>query len=311
MTKQYYKIKPIFLEKIWGGKNLENIYEYQPKEYNLGEVWVFSAHEKGDTPIIINDKEEVMLADFLLDNYEQFGLKPNTLPIIQLRLVDAANDLSVQLHPDGNMANKYGETNGKTETWFFIKCSDDSSLLMDCDREVAEQFKLDGEVEKLIEHSYKCQTKEGDIYHIEAGTVHALGGGNFVLEVSEPSNTTYRVYDYNRLDINGNPRELHVEKSKEAIKPNVSKMDIKTKCTTVGNTLINKTEFVDVYTCEEIRINGNYLLSTTEIYKVIYIKETYNLTINGTEVNGGEAYLIPINTDIQFEGKGEVIVAYE
>lgn len=310
MNNTFFKIEPIFLEKIWGGNNLESMYNYKQQIENLGEVWLFSAIKEGDLLVNTGNKK-IMLSQFFYENSVALGVEENYLPLIQLRLVDCNADLSLQLHPDDKLAQQAGSINGKDETWLVLKSGHDSKLIMGCDQSQAIDFKQGGSVDDLFKSAHSYRTSYHDIFHIESGLLHALGANNFVLEISQPSNTTYRVYDYKRKDVNGNERELHLDQSREAIKPELKASNIKTNTDFSNGLQTKKTIIEGRYSFEQLEITSKATINSEEKYKVIFIESSEAMTFNCQTVNNGDSFVMFANSKVEIVGNGKVVVAYE
>ena len=218
------KFQPIFKDKIWGGQKIKSILhkDFSPLP-NCGESWEVSGIE-GDISVVangflaendLNELIEIYMYDLVGDNiYYKFGLG---FPLL-IKFIDAAEDLSVQVHPDDELAmKKYGQ-NGKTELWHVLDADPGAGLYVGfkqgVTREKYEKAVSEGNVDQLLEF---YSVKQGDTFFIPAGTVHAIGKGVLLAEIQESSDITYRIFDWNRKDENGNSRELHTEEALEAI----------------------------------------------------------------------------------------------
>ena len=219
-----FLFKPIFKEKIWGGRRFETVLGKDTGQMeHCGESWELSGLI-GDESVIangflaennLNEVLEIYLTDMVGEkNYEKYGLG---FPLL-IKFIDAHDNLSVQVHPDDELAKqKYGQ-NGKTEMWYVVDDEEGAGLYVGFQRPVSapEYLKAvaDGTLQDLM-HFYPV--KPGDTFMIPAGTVHAIGKGVLVAEIQQPSDVTFRIYDWNRVDEDGNPRELHTEEALEAI----------------------------------------------------------------------------------------------
>lgn len=213
------KFKPLLHEKVWGGEHIKNIYRHdEPKMERVGESWdVVALSEENDSEVIngffaentLSELVEVYMGNLVGDRvYEKYG---NEFPMI-VKVIDAADRLSVQVHPDDQMAERKGETGGKEEMWYVLDAEPGASLLLGFTQEVTpEQLRLmseNGTVESVLK---RFDVKKGDVFHIPTGVVHAIGKGCLILEVQQASDVTYRMYDY------GRGRELHLDDALEAI----------------------------------------------------------------------------------------------
>ncbi|MDC9723344.1 MAG: mannose-6-phosphate isomerase [Urechidicola sp.] len=217
------KFKPILKEKIWGGEKLNRLLNKQSDKKNIGESWEISDVDN-DISIVSNGA----LAGFSLQEliskfkgelvgekvYQQFGEK---FPLL-IKFIDAKTALSIQLHPDDALAKKRHNSFGKTEMWYVMQADENANLIVG--------FKNDVSSEEYLQH-LKNKTlldilnvdivKNGDVYFIPTGRVHAIGAGVFLAEIQQTSDITYRIYDWDRVDAEGNERDLHTDEAIDAI----------------------------------------------------------------------------------------------
>ena len=210
------KLSPTIKDYIWGGTRLSREFEMVSFTDRQAEAWVLSCHGDGECTIENTDFKGRTLSDVLsnegkgylgsnCDKYENF-------PIL-IKLIDAKDNLSVQVHPDDEYALRVEGEYGKTEAWYIMDCDDDAEIIYGFKSDITkEEFRKSIEENTLIDYVNRVKVKKGDIFFIQAGTLHAICKGILLAEVQQNSNTTYRVYDYGRLQ-NGKPRELHVEKA--------------------------------------------------------------------------------------------------
>ncbi len=196
-----YKLKPILKQRLWGGNTLPKICGI-PNNEKIGEAWIMSCI--GADNSLISDT--VTLLDLFKQNPDIVakGYKGN-FPLL-IKLIDAQDDLSIQVHP-----------NSKTEFWHILN-KNHSHLYMgfnqNTDKSTVEAAIKSGQITNLLNH---IEVQEGDSYLIEPGTIHAIGKGTFLIEIQQSADVTYRLYDFNRVDVDGKPRELHVNEALECI----------------------------------------------------------------------------------------------
>ena len=210
-------------EMIWGGKYFKNVLNLTDEDKDYGEYWTISGYK--DFPSIIkNGKYQGITLDELYKNHHELfaNSTASEFPIL-VKMIATSADLSVQVHPDDEYAKKDNDL-GKTESWLIIN-SDNGKIVYghnQIDKEALEKMAKSGDFSFLKYHD----VKRGQFVPVPAGTIHALGKGLVLLEVQQSSNLTYRLYDYNRKDKNGNLRELHLDKSLDVIKvPNDATID--------------------------------------------------------------------------------------
>lgn len=207
------------LEKIWGGQRLKSEFAYQIEGENIGEYWAISAMESYPSIVTNGKLKGENLKDIYKNHRELFGNLPEKEFPLLVKIIDAKDDLSIQVHPDDQMAEKIENSLGKSECWYILN-ENESSIIYGIKAKNKEQaIKLIDE-EKWEELLKEVKVKKDDFFYVPAGTVHAIKKGCLILEIQQASDLTYRLYDYDRIDKNGKKRELHLEKSKEAIKIN-------------------------------------------------------------------------------------------
>ena len=220
MSRLYpLKFKPIFKDKIWGGDKIRSVMglDYSPLQ-NCGEAWMLSGVE-GNPSIVtngylagneLNELLEVYMYDLVGDEiYENFG---NEFPVL-IKLIDANDWLSIQVHPDDELAAIRRIGRGKTEMWYVLGADENAQLISGFNQKLNQQTYLKHlEGKTLTDVMNYEKVSPGDVYFIPAGRVHALGPGVMLAEIQETSDTTYRIYDWDRTDDEGKSRELHLSR---------------------------------------------------------------------------------------------------
>ncbi len=211
------KLQPALKDYLWGGQKLKTDFGLQSNMDIVAEGWMLSCHKDGENTVLNGEHagktlSEVLQAEgnaLLGTNAEKFDRFP-----ILIKLIDAKKDLSVQVHPDNEYALRVEGEYGKTECWYILDCEEGAELIYGFKREISkEEFRKRIEENTFLEVVNKVKVHKGDLFFIEAGTLHAIGGGILLAEIQQNSNTTYRVYDYGRVGADGKPRPLHVEKA--------------------------------------------------------------------------------------------------
>jgi mannose-6-phosphate isomerase len=218
------KFKPIFKDKIWGGQKVRTLYGYDfAPSPNCGEVWVLSGYQDNISVVEngflegndLNELIEVYMGDLLGDRvFEKFG---EEFPLL-IKLIDSNDWLSIQVHPGDELAQKRHNANGKTEMWYALDADKGAELISGFNRKVTKEEYLkhlnDNSLKEILNFE-KAET--GDVFFIPAGRVHALGPGLVVAEIQQTSDLTYRIYDFGRVDSEGNSRQLHNDLAIDAI----------------------------------------------------------------------------------------------
>lgn len=213
----------IYHSKIWGGRYIAKLKGIEPVSDSIGESWELSGlpgnvsviKDGTDPGLTLNDLVEKMGPELLgRRNFERFG---HNFPLL-IKFIDAQADLSVQVHPDNKMAAEEGLPHGKTELWYVVSSKPGAQIangfLNPVDPADYRDLLKSGRIEDSLRY---IETKPDMAFFIPAGRVHAIGGGNLICEIQQSSDTTYRLYDYNRRDADGNLRELHTEKAFRAL----------------------------------------------------------------------------------------------
>lgn len=217
------KFSPNLKDKIWGGKRLKQLFGKNDTTGKLGESWELSGVD-GDESVVANgflagnnitELIEVYMGELVGDRvYDEYGL---TFPLL-FKLIDANEKLSIQVHPDDEVAEERHQSFGKTEMWYVVDSEPGGELIIgfakDCDRDTYLDALENNQVEDLLQH---VPVKQGDVFFIPAGVVHAIGKAVVIAEIQQSSDITYRIYDYNRVDDHGNERELHTEQALDVI----------------------------------------------------------------------------------------------
>lgn len=223
-----YPIKfiPRLKEKVWGGKELVQAGKRVAAKQNpdkIGESWEVSGVE-GDESVVVggflkgnnlSELTEVYMGELVGDKvYEKYGLE---FPVL-LKFIDACDTLSVQVHPTGQEAKERHNARGKTEVWYIVDAEPDGAIYLGFNKEVTkEEYLTAVESDKIEGLLQKMSVCKGDTFFIPAGTIHSIGKGVMIAEIEETSDITYRIYDWGRVDKEGNPRELHTEFAAQSI----------------------------------------------------------------------------------------------
>ena len=216
-----------FSEKIWGGLKLKTEYGYSIPSDKTGEYWAISGMEGASSVIKNGDFKGESLRNIYTNNRNLFGNSEEKEFPLLVKIIDAADDLSIQVHPDDEMGARLENSKGKTECWYILN-ENPASIIFDLKVDSKEAAIKLIDQRKWDELLKEVPTKKGDFFFVRAGTVHAIKKDSLILEIQQASDITYRLYDYDRKDSDGNLRDLHLEKSKEAIKINKEEDQIQT-----------------------------------------------------------------------------------
>lgn len=214
------KLLPSGKDYLWGGTRLREEYDKKIDMTPLAETWECSVHPDGPSIVMNGEYRGQTLAEVLEKNPQFLGTKVGDvkeLPVL-VKFIDAKQNLSVQVHPDDVYARNHENQNGKTEMWYVLDAKEDANLICGFTHPVTKSLlAMEIEAGTLDKHLRKVKVEKGDVLYVPAGTVHGIGAGTLIAEIQESSNVTYRVYDYNRKDKNGEKRELHFDKAMEVM----------------------------------------------------------------------------------------------
>lgn len=211
--KKILHLEPVLHEKIWGGTELRDQFGYAIPSDHTGECWAISGHPNGDCRVTNPEFGGQTLGQLFRTRRELFGNIPGDVFPLLVKIIDARQDLSIQVHPDDAYAKVHENGSlGKTECWYVLDSKPGTTVIIGHNagtREEMRQMVAEGKWNQLLRQVPLCR---GDFFQINPGCLHALKGGSLILETQQSSDVTYRFYDYDRLE-NGKKRELHIEKS--------------------------------------------------------------------------------------------------
>lgn len=289
-------LEPIFKEMIWGGNLLAKEFGYKIPTQKTGECWAISAHPNGDCTVKTNKYKGMKLSELWNSHRELFGnIQGDEFPLL-VKIIDAKDDLSIQVHPDDEYAKKYENGSlGKTECWYILDCDNDAELVLGHNaknKTELEEMVRGGRWEELIRIK---KIKKGDFFQINPGTVHAIKGGTLILETQQNSDITYRLYDYERL-LDGKLRELHLDKSIDVVEcPHVD--IVASKKRTKGENYHNEELYqCGYYKINKICINGRKEYVHADPFTIISVIEGHGL-IEGIKIKKGDHFIIPATCD--------------
>lgn len=221
-------LSPVGRDYLWGGTRLKDEYGKKLDLTPLAETWECSTHPLGECTIVGGRYQGRTLSRHLKRHPKILGrhvkAPKGQIPIL-IKFIDAKENLSIQVHPDDKYAKSHeNESLGKTEMWYVVNASKDASLVHGFKQKITKEQVLksieDGTIEKYMN---RVRVKKNDLFFVPPGTIHGIGAGSLILEIQESSDLTYRVYDYNRVDKNGNKRELHIKKAMDVMNFNATK----------------------------------------------------------------------------------------
>ncbi len=312
------QFEPILKERIWGGTKLKTFLNKPITSNITGESWEISTVEndvsivvngslKGKSLIeLINEFPEAVLGTKV---YAQFGKQ---FPLL-FKYIDAREDLSIQLHPNDELAKKRHNSFGKTEMWYVMQADTDARLIVGFkEKSSPEEYIKNLNNKTLLTILDTKKVKQGDVFMLDTGTIHAIGAGIVIAEIQQTSDITYRVYDFDRIDANGKTRELHIDLALEAL--NYEKIQAQrfySKTENIANEIVN----CNYFTTNFIQLDGNIEIHKNQTSFTVYmcVECDFKLTFDNESYSykKGDTVLIPaaIN-DFQLSGKASILEIY-
>ena len=312
------QFEPILKERIWGGTKLKT-YLNKPITSNItGESWEISTVENDVSVVsngvlkgkslneLINEFPEAVLGTKV---YAQFGKQ---FPLL-FKYLDAREDLSIQLHPNDELAKKRHNSFGKTEMWYVMQADTDARLIVGFREKSSPSAYIKNLNNKTLLNILDTkEVKQGDVFMLDTGTIHAIGAGIVIAEIQQTSDITYRVYDFDRVDANGNQRELHIDLALEAL--NYEKIEAQRFYSKIKNTS-NEIVNCKYFTTNIIPLDGNIETHKNQTSFAVYmcVDGEFQLMIDGDNYTyqRGDTVLIPAAmTDFQLSGKASILEIY-
>lgn len=310
--------EPLFLqsvmqEKIWGGTHLRDVFDYDIPSDHVGEYWAISAHPNG-VSTVKNGRYAGQTLDVLYaEHRELFGNRQEPVFPLLIKILDANDWLSVQVHPDDAYGLEHEGELGKTECWYIIAAEPGAEIIYGHNAKSKEELRQQIESKDWENLLTKVPVKAGDFFYVPSGTMHAIGAGIMVLETQQSSDTTYRVYDFDRKDDQGNLRELHLEKSIDVLNIGepANSRPVTTKVDDLKSTLLVASDFFAVYKWE---ISGKADFEKTADYSLFSVLDGQgSLKVDGQDydIAKGSHFILP--SDVQaweIKGNLELIVSH-
>lgn len=301
------KFKTIFKDKIWGGQKIKTVLgkDFSPLP-NCGETWELSGVQGNISEVSNGELKGKRLTDLIIESgdallgkriHQKFG---NEFPLL-IKFIDADQDLSIQVHPDDMLAKKRHNSFGKTEMWYIMQADEGATLIsgfnQELDRETYQKVFDEG---KLTEVLNREQVNAGDVFFLPAGRVHTIGAGLLLAEIQQTSDVTYRIYDFDRVDDQGNKRELHVKEMLDAI--DYKKYDEYKSLYTDKSDRVVELVFCPYFTTNKLLLTNDFTVDHTDLdcFK-IYICLEGNARINcgasSETISKGEVVLVPADIE--------------
>lgn len=310
-------MEPIYKDYIWGGNKLKTKLNKNTPYDKTAESWEISANKNGNCQILNEEYNNKTLYDLFNDKEikkEIFGTKClnlNEFPIL-IKYIDAKDDLSIQVHPDDNYAHKNGEKHGKNELWYIMDCEENSQIINGFKNDIVHsELKKSIEDNTIKNHLNYSRIKKGDSIYIEAGTVHAILKNNLICEIQQNCDITYRVYDWDRVDKNGEKRILHKKEALDVIKTHLKSI-IKNSS---NNELIQNLIKNEYFVTDKINCNDKFkdISNKETFYAINVVKGEGVIKFNNKEIKIklGDSFIIPASLgSYEILGKIELLKSY-
>jgi mannose-6-phosphate isomerase len=312
------QFEPILKERIWGGTKLKTFLNKPITSNITGESWEISTVENDVSVVtngalkgkslneLINEFPEAILGTKV---YDQFGKR---FPLL-FKYLDAREDLSIQLHPNDELAKKRHNSFGKTEMWYVMQADTDAQLIVGFkEKSSPEEYIKNLNNKTLLTILDSKKVKQGDVFMLDTGTIHAIGAGIVIAEIQQTSDITYRVYDFDRVDANGKTRELHIDLALEALNyEKIQSQRFYSKTENIANEIVN----CNYFTTNFIPLDGNIEIYKNQTSFTVYmcVEGYFKLKFDNESYSyeKGDTVLIPAAiTDFQLSGKASILEIY-
>lgn len=309
-SKEVLFLNPVCMHNIWGGSRLREEFSYPVEGDDIGECWGISAHPNGDGTIRYGAFAGMKLSEVWKEHPEIFGnLSYDRFPIMT-KIIDAREDLSIQVHPDDAYAKVHENGSfGKTECWYIMDAPKNATLVIGHHAKTKEELKDMISQGKWDDFIREIPVKKGDFIQIDPGTVHAIKGGMLILETQQNSDITYRVYDYDRLQ-NGKPRELHIDKSIDVIRvPAKSVAESVKYVDDLPCNQLNKLYSCEYYDIFKLDVQGKMEFEQKYPFLLMSVLEGDGI-VNGQPVKKGEHFILPCGFGtVKMQGRMQLIAS--
>jgi len=315
-----FSFKPVYIEKIWGGSKLKETFSRDIISNNIGESWEVSVHPNGKSKIAngkLADEELI----YLIEKYPEkiIGEKYNNDFPLLIKFLDVSKKLSVQVHPDDEYTKNLTHESGKTEIWYILAAKDDAEIIYGLKNNTTrEEMKESIKKGSLEKHLNSVSVNKGDVIYIPSGTIHCIKGGVLLAEIQQSSDSTYRVYDWNRTNSDGQSRELHIDRALDVINYEQSLDDIKLAPLVYDDEDYKRYFYAasPYFSLEKIDLADSYNFNPQEKDRfniIIVLDGKGELSYNGQSYDllPGKTYFLPISlNEVQVKGDLEFLNTY-
>lgn len=312
-------LKPAVTDYLWGGSRLKTEFGYETDKEIAAEAWVLSCHKDGPSTVINGEFAGKTLPEVLeIWGDGAIGERAAEFPYFPLliKLIDAKQKLSLQVHPSDEYALKNEGEFGKTEMWYVVDCDEGAELIYGFKEDISkEEFERRIKDNTLTDVCNFVPVHKGDVFFISSGTLHAIGGGILIAEVQQNSNSTYRVSDYGRLGADGKPRPLHIEKAVDVTvckKPSMPYGQVG-KVTKIGSDSVRELAVCDLFSADLIKLENEFEFSVNDGFVSLVCLDGEAVLSWGDgnfNIKKGDSVFVPVGFNINLSGKAEILYSY-
>ena len=309
-AKEPIRLEPVLQEKIWGGSRLSSVFGYDIPSDHTGECWAISGHANGDCPAANPEYAGETLGSLWKKHPELFGnTGGETFPLL-VKIIDAREDLSIQVHPNDEYARLHENgALGKTECWYVLDCDEGAAIIIGHNAANHKEMREMVEQERWTDLLREVPIRKGDFFQIDPGCLHAIKGGTLILETQQSSDVTYRFYDYGRLE-NGRPRALHIEQSLAVTQAPFQPHEIHRETVREGGAQVTRLVTCPYYTVYHVEVDGLWEKDWDQPFVNVSVIGGEG-TLDGREVRKGDHLLLPAGYGkMALEGRLELICSH-
>ena len=294
MSGMILRLNPVFKQMLWGGNRMRNVFGYDIPGENTGECWAISGHPNGDCAIANPEFAGETVASLWRKRPDLFGNLPGeTFPLL-IKIIDAKDDLSIQVHPDDAYAGVHENGSlGKTECWYVLDCDENATIVIGHNASSKEEMAQMVNENRWNELLRQVPIHKGDFFQIDPGCLHAIKGGTLILETQQSSDVTYRFYDYGRLQ-NGKPRQLHIAQSLDVTEAPFVASAPQQETWTQGDATVTRLVTCQYYTVCRAEVNGKTEFDWNVPFVNVSVLSGEG-TLDGQKVTKGDHVLLTAN----------------
>ncbi len=307
--QSFIRLEPVCHNKIWGGRHLES-YGYDIPDGPVGEAWAISAHPHGDCKVINAPYSSYTLSELYSTHPELFGSSESDEFPLLVKIIDAKDDLSIQVHPDDLYAHEHENgALGKRECWYILDAEPGATIIVGQRAQSREEFAQKVSQGAWDELLNEIPIQKGDFFQIDPGCVHAIKAGTVILETQQASDITYRVYDYDRVQDDGTLRDLHLDKSLDVIDYAASYPKCAKHPHLEPNVMVQLVQTPD-YTVEIIEVDGSYSCPINNDFTCVSVLDGEGTLLGNKVQRGDHGILVHDVNDLTLEGKMVVLLSH-